>query len=131
MRTAPLEGAPEQGTGGAGFAFRKRLDGGYTVANRGASIAEIVPDSFRQFAKFIPALRAQANDVHLRLGRRFLEEWRTPRRWALDAVSPFEQVRILDPAPDDALLDQARDTLARILPAFADMKIVDRWAGFH
>lgn len=130
MSTAPLAGAPEHAAGGAGFAFRKRLDGGYTIANRGASTAEIVPDSFRLFLKFIPALRAQAKDLRVRLGRRFFEELRTPRRWALDAVSPFEQVRTLDPAPDDALLGQARDTLARILPVFADMKIVDRWAGF-
>jgi glycine/D-amino acid oxidase-like deaminating enzyme len=130
MRTAPLSGAPEHAAGGAGFAFRKRLDGGYTIANRGASTAEIVPDSFRLFGKFMPAMRVQWNDLHLRLGRRFLEEWRTPRRWALDAVSPFEQVRTLDPTPDDALLDQARDTLARIFPVFADVKIVDRWAGF-
>jgi glycine/D-amino acid oxidase-like deaminating enzyme len=130
MSTAPLSGAPGYAAGGAGFAFRQRLDGGYTIANRGASTAEIVPDSFRLFLTFIPALRAQAKDLRLRLGRRFFEELRTPRRWALDAVSPFEQVRTLDPAPDDALLDQARATLARILPVFADMKIVERWAGF-
>src|SRR4051794_34110995 len=32
MRTAPLEGMPETAAGGAGFSFRRRLDGGYTVA---------------------------------------------------------------------------------------------------
>jgi glycine/D-amino acid oxidase-like deaminating enzyme len=129
MRTAPVEGAPEQNSGGRGFAFRKRLDGGYTVANRGAATAEIVPDSFRLFFQYMPALRAQWNDLRLRLGGRFIEELRTPRRWRLDEVSPFEQVRILDPKPDRDLLDQAYDNLTRIFPVFKGVEILDRWAG--
>jgi glycine/D-amino acid oxidase-like deaminating enzyme len=130
MRTAPVEGAPEHGTGGRGFAFRKRLDGGYTVANRGASTAEIVPDSFRLFFQYLPALRMQWDDLRLRIGKRFVEELRTPRKWALDAVSPFETVRILDPEPDHALLDQACAMLTKTFPVFANVQILDRWAGF-
>jgi glycine/D-amino acid oxidase-like deaminating enzyme len=129
MRTAPVAGAPEASAGGSGFAFRKRLDGGYTVANRGASTAEIVPDSFRLFFQYMPALRAQWNDLRLRLGGRFVEELRTPRRWSPDAVSPFERVRILDPAPDDDLLDSAFAALVKDFPAFAGTEILDRWAG--
>jgi glycine/D-amino acid oxidase-like deaminating enzyme len=130
MRTAPLEGMPQPAVGGAGFAFRRRLDGGYSVANRGASTAEIVPDSFRLFFRFLPALGAQWNDLRLRLGSRFFEELRTPRRWALDAASPFEKVRILDPEPDNNLLDAAQATLTATFPAFARAKIIERWAGF-
>ena len=37
-----------------------------------------------------PALVKQWHELRLRVGRRFLEEWRMPRRWALDAVTPFE-----------------------------------------
>jgi glycine/D-amino acid oxidase-like deaminating enzyme len=129
MRTAPVAGAPEASAGGSGFAFRKRLDGGYTVANRGASTAEIVPDSFRLFFQYMPALRAQWNDLRLRLGGRFVEELRTPRRWSPDAVSPFERVRILDPAPDDDLLDSAFAALVKDFPVFAGTEILDRWAG--
>jgi glycine/D-amino acid oxidase-like deaminating enzyme len=129
MRTAPVEGAPEANAGGKGFAFRKRLDGGYTIANRGASTAEIVPDSFRLFFQYMPALRAQWSDLRLRLGGRFVEELRTPRRWSLDAVSPFERVRILDPEPDNDLLDEAFAALVQAFPVFAGTEILDRWAG--
>ena len=59
MRTSPVDGVPLPSVAGRGFAFRRRLDGGYTVANRGWSMAEIVPDSFRLFFKYMPALRAQ------------------------------------------------------------------------
>ena len=129
MRTAPLDGGPEHNVGGRGFAFRKRLDGGYTVANRGSSTAEIVPDSFRLFFQYMPALKAQWNDLRLRLGGRFVEELRTPRRWRMDEISPFERVRILDPKPDLEALEQAYESLTRIFPVFKGVQILDRWAG--
>jgi glycine/D-amino acid oxidase-like deaminating enzyme len=129
MRTAPVDGMPIPSVAGPGFSFRRRHDGGYSVANRGASIAEIVPDSFRQFFRYMPALRSQWNDLRFRLGERFAAEWRTPRRWDLDAVTPFEQVRILDPEPDRKSLDQAHANLSAAFPAFAGAKVVERWAG--
>ena len=44
------------------------------------------------------------------IGGKFLEEWQVPRHWALDAASPFERVRTLDPEPYQPILDQARST---------------------
>jgi glycine/D-amino acid oxidase-like deaminating enzyme len=129
MRTQPIAGAPEATAGGSNFAFRKRLDGGYTVAQRNATIAEIVPDTFRLFFDFLPALRIQWSELRLRIGRRFLEEWRMPRRWPLDGASPFEAVRVLDPAPNDAVLDEGQANLVRLFPAFQNMVVAERWAG--
>lgn len=129
MRVAPVAGAPEPAAGASDFAFRKRLDGGYTVAQRNANIAEIVPDSFRFFGDFLPSAVKQWHEIKIRVGRRFLEEWAIPRRWALDAVTPFERVRTLDPAPSTAVLEQGRRNLAEAFPAFRAMKIVERWAG--
>jgi glycine/D-amino acid oxidase-like deaminating enzyme len=36
IRTAPMEGPTEIAVGGPDFSFRKRLDGGFTIAQRGA-----------------------------------------------------------------------------------------------
>jgi glycine/D-amino acid oxidase-like deaminating enzyme len=129
LRTAPLAGAPEVAAGAANFSFRKRLDGGYTVARRNGNITDIVPDSFRLLADFAPAFATNWRELRLRIGRRFLEDWRVPRRWALDAPSPFEQVRVLDPAPSQGLLAEARANLARAFPAFANMTVADSWGG--
>ena len=129
MRTAPLEGAPELSVGGAGFGFRKRLDGGYTVARRNANVTPITPDHFRLLFDFLPALTREWRELRLRIGRRFIEEWNIPRRWSLDGPSPFEAVRVLDPAPDDAILDEGQSNLARAFPVFKDVPIVERWAG--
>jgi glycine/D-amino acid oxidase-like deaminating enzyme len=129
MRTGHVEGAPDRAAGADNFAFRKRFDGGYTVARRNANVAELHPDSFRLFFDFLPALVTQWHELRLRVGRSFLEEWRIPRRWALDAETPFEHVRMLDPAPSQAILDEAERNLTRSFPVFAGMKIAERWAG--
>ncbi|EWY40999.1 D-amino acid oxidase [Skermanella stibiiresistens SB22] len=129
MRTKPLAGLPEQAVGASDFAFRKRLDGGYTVAQRGANIAPIVPDSFRLFFDFLPALRKQWHELRLRVNGRFIEEWKIPKRWSLDQATPFETVRVLDPAPADSILEEARVNLSRNFPAFKNMEIAESWGG--
>ena len=129
MRTEALPGGPEMSMGASDFAFRKRLDGGYSIARRNASVSEIVPDSFRLFRDFLPAYRSDWRDLRLRLNGKFLSEWRMKRRWTLDEQTPFEQMRVLDPAPSAGLLAEARENLSRAFPVFANMKIAESWAG--
>ena len=129
MRTEPLDTGLTRSCSGGHFTFRKRLDGGYTVTHNHYSVADIVPDSFRLFRDFLPALMLDWKGLRLRLGKRFIEEARLKRRWALDEVSPFEQVRILDPEPVMDILDSAARHLIDYYPAFKPMKIAERWAG--
>jgi glycine/D-amino acid oxidase-like deaminating enzyme len=129
LRTERLDGGPETAAAGAGFAFRKRLDGGYTVANLHASVAEIVPDSFRLFADFWPLWRSGQARVHIRMDRRFGEEWRTPRRFPLDRPTPFEAVRTLDPEPITVVNDRALASLSQSFPVFRQARVAQQWAG--
>lgn len=129
LRTEPLDGPPTHAVGGSDFAFRKRADGGYTVAQRGASTAEIVPDSFRLFFDFLPTLLRDHAEIRLRIGKRFVEEAKLARRWANDEITPFEQVRVLDPEPRAGVLKEAQTNLKAAFPAFADMKVAQSWAG--
>lgn len=129
MRTAPLEGGPEGAAEGPDFAFRKRLDGGYTIAHPSRNLHSIVPDSFRLFRRFLPRFLEERRGTQLGLNRRFLEEGLRPRRWALDAQSPFEHCRILDPQPAMKDLDRALRNLTFAWPVFEKAIAVDRWAG--
>jgi glycine/D-amino acid oxidase-like deaminating enzyme len=129
MRTEPLAGGPERSAAGGGFGFRKRLDGGYTIAPSNGNVVPIVPDSFSLFFDFFPALVTQWHELRLRVGKRFIEEWRIPRRWALDTETPFETVRTLDPEPLESVLKSGHRHLVRNFPAFGDAKIAERWAG--
>jgi glycine/D-amino acid oxidase-like deaminating enzyme len=65
----------------------------------------------------------------MRIGRRFLEELFTKRRWSLDQTSPFEAVRVLDPLPKRATLEEARTKLSQAFPVFANMQIAESWGG--
>jgi glycine/D-amino acid oxidase-like deaminating enzyme len=129
MRTAPLQGGPETAMWSKQFAFRKRHDGGYTIANGNANVSPIVPDSFRFFGDFLPALRMEWSALKLRVDGRFVQEWREAAPVPLDQPSPYEQVRVLDPAPDQRYTRQAMADLARQFPAFAGARVVQEWAG--
>ncbi len=128
-RTAPLPGGPEVTAGAANFGFRKRLDGGYTIVQRNANVAEIVPDSFRLFRHFAPSWLRNRHELRLRVGRRTIAEARLPRRWTLDQLTPFETVRVLDPAPVPKILEEGRRLLARAFPFFRDAVFAERWGG--
>jgi glycine/D-amino acid oxidase-like deaminating enzyme len=66
----------------------------------------------------------------LRLGRRFFEELAEPARWPLDGPSPFEAVRVLDPAPSGDTLDKAAANLRAAFPAFRAAAVAEQWAGY-
>ena len=129
MRTAALDAGVEKSCSGGKFAFRKRLDGGYTVTHRHFSVADIVPDSFRLFRQFLPALKMDWSGLRLRMGKHFMNAARLRRRWRLDERSPFEEVRLLDPEPVQSILDEAAASLRDYYPRFQSMEIVERWAG--
>ena len=114
---------------GFGFGVRKRLDGGYNVASWSGNVHDIVPDTFRFFSDFMPSLKMQWSNLRLRVGGKFIQDWQVPRHWALDAASPFEKVRTLDPEPYQPILDQARTNLTAAFPAFRDMKVAETWGG--
>ncbi|TWI53713.1 glycine/D-amino acid oxidase-like deaminating enzyme [Pseudomonas duriflava] len=129
MRTAPLDGGPKGAVATSKVSFRKRADGGYTVAMRNTNIAPLVPDSFRYFNDFLPMIRNHHQEYRLRVNRHTWQELRTPTRWSNTAITPFETQRLYDPKPVDTFLDQALIILAESFPVFADAKIEQRWAG--
>ena len=129
LRTEPLEGAPDAALWMTGYAFRKRLDGGYTIANGAANLHELAPDSFRFLKDFIPALQVEWRSHQLRVGRRFLQEAGFRKSWTGDERTVFEDIRINDPAPEQGPLDKAMRSLARDFPIFARARVAQRWAG--
>jgi glycine/D-amino acid oxidase-like deaminating enzyme len=129
MRTEKLDGGPEISASGGLFGYRKRMDGGYTVATLGVRTIDLVPDNFRLLLDYLPAARLHWKKLRFRFGGRFAEEWRIKRRWRLDEATPFEAVRTLDPAGDPYVLERARASIAESFPAFRDVKIAESWGG--
>ncbi|SNB76741.1 Glycine/D-amino acid oxidase [Arboricoccus pini] len=129
LRTAPLDGGPETAMWTSRYAYRKRLDGGYNIADGNSNIHPLVPDTFAFFAKFLPALKHEWGAIQLRLDDRFMTELRMPKKWDLDKATPFEQTRTLDPTPIKKLPDTALGRLAEDFPVFKGAKVEQHWAG--
>jgi glycine/D-amino acid oxidase-like deaminating enzyme len=129
MRTAPLETGITSTFSGSNFAVRKRHDGGYTVAHNHLSVAEITPASFEHFFDFLPVMRIERKGIRLKVGKRFIDEAMLKRKWQLDEVTPFEQVRVLDPEPYKGIIEEAWDSLGAWYPAFTQTEAVESWGG--
>jgi glycine/D-amino acid oxidase-like deaminating enzyme len=130
MRTAPVAGAPDTCTYMDEVAYRKRLDGGYTIARGSGFVVPVVPDSLRYLREFLPTLKKERGNMKPRLNAQSFREWTGPRRWPLDRPSPFERDRVLDPRPDRAMNRGAHRAMIRLYPQFRDVPIVQEWAGY-
>lgn len=130
MRTAPFTDGPDTCTWMGEVGYRKRHDGGYTIAKGDGYVVPLVPDSLRYLREYLPTIRKEARSARPRLNAQSLQEFRAPRRWALDRASPFETTRVLDPEPNKALNHEALDAMIGLYPRFKDAHIVQQWAGY-
>ena len=108
----------------------RRGDGGHTLAISGGGRMDLTPQQLRYARPFLPMFLRRRRSVALG----GLQAWRagheTLAHWRLDAPTPMERVRILDPRPDPA---QIAATLARgraLLPALAAIPVTAAWAGY-
>ncbi len=129
FRSEPVDYDLGSSFAGGGVALRRRHDGGFTIADDTYNTADIVPDSFRLLPDFLPTLKDNWRDFRFSLGPRFVDEARLKSRWKMDEVSPFEQVRRLDPEPHEANLRSGLRALHRVHPEFANVNMLDTWAG--
>ena len=130
MRTAPVAEGPDPCTYMDAVGYRKRRDGGYTIASGAGYVAPFVPDSLRYLRDFLPTIRKERDSLRLRVNAQTLRELRTPRSWPLDRPSPFEAERVLDPAPNRTLNREALAAMIRLYPQFRDVHIVQQWGGY-
>jgi len=129
VRTAP---GPEVLSGNLfedRLGIRRRRDGGFTVAHGTILDHAITPSTFRFMLKYLPALKQEYKVLRLSIGREFLDELRTPKRWPLDAESPFEKTRVLSPEPNPRAVEGIRRNLDAVFPELAETPIAEAWAG--
>jgi glycine/D-amino acid oxidase-like deaminating enzyme len=130
MRTAPVAVGPDACTYLDEVGYRKRRDGGYTLAKGAGYVAPVVPDALRFLRDFLPMIRKERDSLRLRMNAQSLREFRAPRSWPLDRPSPFEATRVLDPEPNRTLNREALAAMVRLYPQFRDVHIVQQWGGY-
>ncbi|ESX97082.1 FAD-binding oxidoreductase [Mesorhizobium sp. LNJC403B00] len=134
VTAAATEPMPEVNAGAAAdehIAFRRRQDGGYTLAAGGSHLLYLGPDAFRHATKYLPALRDNP------FGTRYFpfapsgypDAWSTPRDWVPDSVSPFEKMRVLNPPPERAGLRSIERNFGCLFPQFEAVRLKAGWGG--
>ena len=129
--TAPLPHVTQIAAARTHMAFRRRADGGYSLAPAEFHELFIGPDAFRSFRRFLPQLKAAPfNTRYLAAAPRgYPDAWGTARRWSADAPSPFEAMRVLNPRPNMGKLSEAARRFAATFPGLGPVRLRAAWAG--
>ncbi|MCV2893976.1 NAD(P)/FAD-dependent oxidoreductase [Lentibacter sp. XHP0401] len=131
LATAPMPLFFDGAAGEDAMSFRRRKDGGYTMASLGVNHLWVGPDAVRNLPHYRQLIWGGDFGMSYRLPA--AKDWpdglRTKRRWALDEETPFERMRVLDPRPSDAALDRMLDKFAARFPKVGRPKVARRWAG--
>lgn len=129
-RTEPVDEFYAGGAGDGQFAFRRRNDDGYSIAPGGFSEHYVGIDSLLNFRLWTPVLQESFKSVRLNFGGDVLQRLFPKRHWSKDETSPFEETRVLNPAPSEAALRHMRGKLKENLPMLANVPFAESWAGF-
>ncbi|QUJ77995.1 FAD-binding oxidoreductase [Sulfitobacter albidus] len=129
--TAPMGDVGAPAGSAPGVAFRRRADGGYTLAPGFGPDLYVGPDAVRSLRHYIPQLRADPFFVKLRPAapRGYPDAWGTARRWQADAVTPFERMRILDPRPSPRRMAELKRRFEALFPGLGPVTFSKTWAG--
>ena len=115
-RTAPMASIFDGNASGSGIAFRRRLDGGYTVA--ASDRLEVFP-SLRH-VKFMRDFWPMLTSFWGKL------RFRAPE---LKIDGDYKRQRVCNPVPTAATYARIRSQLADRVPAFAGAEFVEAWSG--
>jgi glycine/D-amino acid oxidase-like deaminating enzyme len=114
----------------AGVAATRRNDGRYALAISGRARVDLTPQFMRFAPQFVPMFAKRWRNLlpggleGVRGGHETLARWR------LDAPTPMERVRILDPRPDPAAIRETLRRAVELLPDLREATVTDTWAGF-
>lgn len=129
LKTKPMDGASDIAVGAPDFSFRKHIDGGYIITQRGALDAPLTLDHVLIGTRYMQQLKGQRDFLRISLGKYFFKDLALARRWKPEQISPFEKIRMMDPIANADLNRQAMENLIRAWPMFAQAEIENTWAG--
>lgn len=130
FRTAPVTQAIGMPLYTPSFACRPQLDGSYTVSVSGRGRLTPGAQGLRYARQFFPTWRARRKNLIIDLGiDAFFSGPESFARWQFDQISPFEKVRILDPAADSAVVQEGLAAMIKEYPALENLRVEQAWGG--
>ncbi|WP_108815822.1 NAD(P)/FAD-dependent oxidoreductase [Loktanella sp. Alg231-35] len=131
VQTAPMPDIHPGGAVDGRLAWRRREDGGYTLAPSGFHELFIGPDAVRALPRYAGQLIKDPLGTRLlpAAPRDYPDSWGIKRRWSGDTVSPFERQRILNPAPNASRVARLAQDFSATFPQLGATKVNTAWAG--
>ncbi|MEQ5870485.1 FAD-binding oxidoreductase [Sagittula sp. NFXS13] len=115
----------------ADIAFRRRADGGYTLAPAGFAELYTGPDTLRHLPTYLKLALEASFDVWPRgpQTENMPDAFRTPRHWTASEQSPFERCRILDPGPNMKMAAATLERFEMLYPQLGPLRSARIWGG--
>lgn len=129
FRSTPVAEADGAAIATPGYCMRRNREGACVVAMRSDATLTLTGDVLRYAWPFRAMAREGWRSLGLRIDPGLLAGLLRGSKWSLDAASPFEAMRVLDPKPDAPTLAKALAELRAPHPALAGIDIAQSWAG--
>ncbi len=131
IQTAPCDAGIFCNSSDSEIAYRKRQDGGYSIALTDSLTHLINRDSFVHAPRYVPIVLDHWRHLSIAAlsSKNYPGNWIRKDRWSADSQSPFEKNRVLNPKPDKRLLKIIPQRMALRNPIIAKAPILNLWAG--
>lgn len=112
------------------IALTRRLDGSYTIAISGKGTLELTPQGLRYARQFMPMFVKRLKAVELGVGSSFFNGPEALGGWTLDKETPFERIRVLDPAPSPKAMATLLARAHALVPALRNVAVRESWGSY-
>ncbi len=108
----------------------RRLDGSYTLAVSGRATIDLTPQGLRYARIFLPMFFKRLKAIEFGVSSSMFRGPEALASWSNDTKSPFEHIRILDPAPSQRTIKAILKAVTTQFPAFKGAEIGDSWGAY-
>lgn len=114
----------------ADVSVTRRSDGRYALALSGSGHVDPTTQLLRFSPQFLPMFAKRWRAIRPGGLEGIRGGHETLARWRLDAPTPMERVRVLDPRPDARMIQKIQRRAVELLPQLRDAPITHTWAGY-
>jgi glycine/D-amino acid oxidase-like deaminating enzyme len=130
LSVSPVEQRLPDAVVSAGVSATRRNDGRYALAISGRARVDPTGQFMRFAPQFVPMFAKRWRNLRPGGLEAIRSGHETLARWRLDAPTPMERVRILDPKPDLPTIRETHRRAIELLPQLRDATITHAWAGY-
>jgi glycine/D-amino acid oxidase-like deaminating enzyme len=130
-QTTPLPELWQGNTADEKIGFRRRLDGGYSLALPDFIELFLGNNTLKNARTWLPVGKKYWNDLKFRMPvpSDYPDSSTAHQNWQADQQSPFEKMRVLNPTPPQKAIEMMQQRFGERFPIMKEVPILNSWAG--